>query len=128
MASSETGCRQSFSPAAMCSYVLICRCSREGGIFGFAPCHQTNRLTASSLTDPAALNTVQMLETVSLKTAEAFPDGFTIRKKTVWPGLEQRELHLVLPGSTNAGNGVSENSRSFSGRVHHPEENGMARS
>ncbi|OLU44201.1 hypothetical protein BO223_09205 [Faecalibaculum rodentium] len=30
--------------------------------------------------------------------------------------------------STNAGNGVSENSRSFSGRVHHPEENGMARS
>ncbi|WP_286072864.1 hypothetical protein [Faecalibaculum rodentium] len=27
---------------------------------------------------------------MSLKTAEAFPDGFTIRKKTVWPGLEQR--------------------------------------
>ena len=78
------------------TFVLCCLVAASGLVM--AGCFRTKPLAASSLDDPESLTVPELLQTVSLKTAQAFPDGFVLRKTTAWPGLVQVEKTMVLPG------------------------------
>lgn len=55
-------------------------------------------LKAYELTDPEQLNIAEILQTVALKTAAAYPDSFRLEKTTTWPELSQSEDWLVFQG------------------------------